>query len=679
MRISKLIIENMFAYYGRNELDLSNASKSKPITVIIGRNGYGKTSLLKSLWLLFLGPEHHLLRRIGYRERSLGWRQVVSGTDDGIYQGALNTRARRDRRSDTRYGISATIILEEDDTKAVIERYWILDGNLPNEGKLQIHIYEELLKGSEAEAFIASRFPPAVVPYFFFDGEKIQEIAESRDSERTKHIEQILGLRHAIFFEEKLNDVARNLGRARLQDNLQTELDISIAECNKIGAEIRQIESNIEYYGFDIDRLREKEQILSRRIENLTGDIGSKKSDQVGRRVSDLKAEFERRLGELRACLPIFPIFSNHGLFHLANDTAQRCYEYHHQNIDRIFEDLIQDASVQIFEKGRAPIPPLTPRQRDFLKEKLDNYLRSVIGHQENKDFPDWQLSGDRSYDLSKTFSVHIHTLKRNRENTWKSLSDLSDILQKIKKEEELHLNMQSRTESERQEISQIRSERSQILQNLDGVNRTIGDLEAEKRNLEIRQERTQENRDRLERKLQDAITNDSKATLAFRLANLVKSYRNETKKRHRTDIENRLNSRFVELFSGHRHIDRLTVDDDFVIRARDARGAEIPVIGVSHGMRQLMATALLWSITEQSRYNMPVFIDTPLARLDRDNQARLLEKYYPETSDQMILLATDSELDERKLSLIRNRTSSIYRINNQEGDAASFTPEDIE
>ena len=666
----------MFAYYGRNELDLSDTSKSKPITVIMGRNGYGKTSLLKSLWLLFLGPEHRLLREIGYRARTLGWRQVVSGTDDGVYQGALNTRARRNLGSDTRYGISATIILEEDDTEAIVERYWILDDNPSNEGKLKVYIYEKLLEGSEAEAFIAGRFPPAVVPYFFFDGEKIQEIAESRDSKRTKHIEQILGLGHAIFFEEKLNDIARNLGRARLQDNLQAELDISIAECNKIGAEIRQIESNIEHRGFDVDRLREKEQILSRRIENLTGDVGSKQSDRAGRRVNDLKAEFERRLGELRFCLPTFPVFSNHGLFHLANDTAQRCYEYHHQNVDRIFEDLIKDASVQIFEKGRSPIPPLTPRQRDFLKEKLDNYLRSVIGHHEEKDFPDWKLSGDRSYDLSKTFSVHIHTLQRNRENAWKTLSDLSDILQKIKKEEELQLNMQSHTESERQEISQIRSERNEILQDLNSVNRAIGDLEAEKRNLEIKQRRTQENRDRLELELQDAMTKDSKATLAIRLANFVKSYRNETRKRHRTEIENRLNSRFAELFSGHRHIDRLTVDDDFVIRARDVRGAEIPVIGVSHGMRQLMATALLWSITEQSRYNMPVFIDTPLARLDRDNQSRLLEKYYPETSDQVILLATDSELDERKLSLIRNRTSSIYIIDNQEGDAASFTQE---
>ena len=392
--------------------------------------------------------------------------------------------------------------------------------------------------------------------------------------------------------------------------------------------------------------------------------------------MNDLKAEFEHRLGELRYCLPTVPVFSNHGLFHLANDTAQRCYEYHHQNVDRIFEDLIKDASVQIFEKGRAPIPPLTPRQRDFLKEKLDNYLKSIIGYHEKTEFPDWKLSGDRSYDLSKMFSVHIHALQRNRENAWKTLSDLSDILQKIKKEEESQLSMQSRTESERQEISQIRLERDKILQDLDSVNRAIGDLEAEKRNLEIRQRRTRDNRARLELELQDAITNDSKATLAIRLANLVKSYRNETRRRHRTEIEDRLNSRFVELFSGHRHIDRLTVDDDFVIRARDVRGADISVIGVSHGMRQLMATALLWSITEQSRYNMPVFIDTPLARLDRDNQRRLLEKYYPETSDQVILLATDSELDERKLSLIRNRTSCIYRIDNREGDAASFTQE---
>ena len=156
MRINKLKIENMFAYYGCNELDFSDTSKSKPIVVIMGRNGYGKTSLLKSLWLLFLGPEHRLLREIGYRKHSLGPRQVILGTCDDIYQGALNTRARRDRRSNTRYGISATIVLEEDDTEAVIERYWTLNGNQSDEGRLKVYLAEELLEESEAEAFIAS-------------------------------------------------------------------------------------------------------------------------------------------------------------------------------------------------------------------------------------------------------------------------------------------------------------------------------------------------------------------------------------------------------------------------------------------------------------------------------------------------------------------------------------------
>ena len=674
MMIRKLVIENLFAYYGHNELDLSEASASRPIIVIMGRNGHGKTCLLKSLWLLFLGPEHRLLREIGYRERSLGPRQVLLGTDDDLYQGALNTRAKWEQESDRRFGVSATIVLE-DGAEAVVERYWSLNDGAPD-GKLTICMSNKLLEGPEAEAFIASRFPSAVVPYFFFDGEKIQEIAESRDSARTEHIEQILGLRHAIFFEEKLNEIARRLGRARLQENLQAELDKSVAECNKINAELRQIESNIEDQYFEIDRLQEKERILGRRIENLTGDLGLKRSEQSERRINELTSEFERRRSELiESYLPILPVFSDHALFHSASDIVQKCYEYHHQNIDRIFEDLLEEAPVQIFERGRSPTPPLTPGQRGFLKEKLVNYLRSAIGYRGKEDIPDWQLSGDRTHNLSQKFSVYVHTIQRDRDNAWKILSDLSECLRNIKTEKESRLNIQSRTESEREEISQIRSDKNEISQALDNAHRITGSLEEKKRNLIMRQKRLEDNREKIDLGLREAIRNDSKASLAIKLARFVKTYRNETRRRHRHEIEERLNTRFVELFSGHRHIERLTVDDEFVIRAQDARGSEIPVIGVSHGMRQLMATALLWSITEQSRYVLPVFIDTPLARLDRDNQERLLTKYYPETSDQVILLATDSELDQRKLSLIQNRIGSIQRIHNPEGDAASFQP----
>lgn len=61
-----------------------------------------------------------------------------------------------------------------------------------------------------------------------------------------------------------------------------------------------------------------------------------------------------------------------------------------------------------------------------------------------------------------------------------------------------------------------------------------------------------------------------------------------------------------------------------------------------------MVATALLWALKTVSNKNIPVVIDTPLGRLDADNQKSLLVNYYPCVGEQVILLPTDSELDEK-------------------------------
>ena len=64
MIFDRIIIENLFSYYGKQVFDLTGSTSDKNIALIFGRNGHGKTNFLNSLKLLFCGSEDRSLLQI---------------------------------------------------------------------------------------------------------------------------------------------------------------------------------------------------------------------------------------------------------------------------------------------------------------------------------------------------------------------------------------------------------------------------------------------------------------------------------------------------------------------------------------------------------------------------------------------------------------------------------------
>jgi len=64
MIFDRIIIQNLFSYYGKQVFDLAGATPDKNIVLIFGRNGHGKTNFLNSLKLLFCGSEDRSLLQI---------------------------------------------------------------------------------------------------------------------------------------------------------------------------------------------------------------------------------------------------------------------------------------------------------------------------------------------------------------------------------------------------------------------------------------------------------------------------------------------------------------------------------------------------------------------------------------------------------------------------------------
>lgn len=162
----------------------------------------------------------------------------------------------------------------------------------------------------------------------------------------------------------------------------------------------------------------------------------------------------------------------------------------------------------------------------------------------------------------------------------------------------------------------------------------------------------------------------EQKVKLAKQLKNYFGDYKDKLKSLRREEIEAAINKHFKELMTSHSFIDHIRVEENFGLRYENKQDNPIGMANLSAGMKQLAATALLWALKDVSGKTVPLIIDTPLARIDREHQENLLTKYYPSVGDQVIILPTDSELDKNKYSILKSYIYKEYRLENPDGES---------
>ena len=83
----------------------------------------------------------------------------------------------------------------------------------------------------------------------------------------------------------------------------------------------------------------------------------------------------------------------------------------------------------------------------------------------------------------------------------------------------------------------------------------------------------------------------------------------------------------------------------------------------LSAGEKQLMVISLLWALGICSKKKLPVIIDTPLSRLDSNHRISLITTYFPQASDQTIILSTDSEIDSHYYRLMQENVDDEFTL----------------
>ena len=158
------------------------------------------------------------------------------------------------------------------------------------------------------------------------------------------------------------------------------------------------------------------------------------------------------------------------------------------------------------------------------------------------------------------------------------------------------------------------------------------------------------------------------KITLAISRSESIRgvlaTFREKVAQRHATRLGELIGDCFNQLHRKSGVVKQVTIDvSDFSMVIHTDGNEPLAADKLSAGERQLLAIATIWAILRASGRPLPLVIDTPLGRLDSVHRQSLVSRFFAHASHQVILLATDTELDANVQTELAPFVAAEYEI----------------
>ena len=161
-------------------------------------------------------------------------------------------------------------------------------------------------------------------------------------------------------------------------------------------------------------------------------------------------------------------------------------------------------------------------------------------------------------------------------------------------------------------------------------------------------------------------LTDDSDRTLKYSnlAVQIIDRYTAALQERKTGLLAQTVTECYKKLANKSNLIDRVDIDSETLeISYYNERGKEVEKTSLSAGEKQLVVVSILWALAICSHKKLPVIIDTPLSRLDSLHRSSLITTYFPQASEQTIILSTDSEIDRDGYELIKDNVGDEFTL----------------
>ena len=627
MILKKLCLHNFGVYAGNNEFVFHG---KKPIVLIGGLNGRGKTTFLEAILLALYGKNSFVFDENGELSYGQYLRQHVNEAD-----GSLETFV------ELHFSMS-------EGADYVIKREWNSKKKRTIE-KITVYkdsVFSQFLTDNWA-MFMENVLPSGLSSFFFFDGEKIAELAVEKTNQQMKEsIKALLGITVLDHLESDLNRVVSRTARNRIDDEETTVIERLKKEKELAEERLAEVDTELEKLLIAIQNTQRKLDKANEAYIAKGGDIVAQRQELIQKR-SDARARLESSTDDLVAVagseLPLVLVreilenVRDKAEIEHDNKVMESALDKMYSMLDRYVEKtgasskdavkFLEFFSKQAGKKEKTDKLDLSDSAlaqiQVLLDQKLLDRKRSTEDEIEKRD--GWQKQADQ---LESYLSVDI---------------DEKAISKALKNIKQLELEMVE-DEAKYERLQEKRK-------NLNGSYMAVSSELSKKVEGYLKKVELNDDGERIIKYASIATT-------------IIDKYRVALQREKTIEVATTMTNCYKQLANKKTLIDRIEMDPETLdLRYLNKDGNEVPRKSLSAGEKQLMVIALLWSLAICSKRRLPVIIDTPLSRLDSVHRQALVKVYFPNASDQTIILSTDSEIDQIYYEMMKNNIDDEFTL----------------
>ena len=646
MLIKKIKAKN-FKTYLNLDLDIS-VEQDKPIILIGGANGGGKTTLFESIYGALYGLQIRNARQ---------FKELLNA-------GAIG---KEDEKITLELHFTGKVLNEEQ--QYVLTRTYLLNpsGNPVESVKLNmngtIFMYgtatppaQRADQEAQVNKIIKANLPQELSRYFLFDAMEAGNLLKEDQLNRVirENIENVMGFNKYMQMSKSAETLYQTYTAQRLniekekQEYLelveqkkklhesQTSLETKLQDALQYSVANKELYDNLKTGLNQETTIKNKIEQTKAQIENIY------KKENIFRDELD---EFVKDI-ELNVCVPKL-IEAVKTEVNLILKTKNEQEQQHNSNIAPEQIEAISKSIVQYLSENNLVLKAVTV-------EELVDYVIAKSGQKNEKD----------PYEFLEFSEVKAleGLLNMRTANSFPSINQ---------QQAELNVSLG--------QISLLEGQIEQMKQQITGRDyvllKAYEDNESSIKQLEIQIAEIKGEITKIEKRLhqfdiQTSQEPDPKYEALGKLKGFFEDVANRLLKIKKQQIELKMKQDLNINLSAYRDvIDRVELSEnlkDLTFKIYHKTGNEIYLSQLNTASKQVVIQVLLKSLHEFGDYDPPVMIDTVMGVLDETSRAIVLENYFPDLSQQTILLSSDSEIrigkDLEKIEPFISKTYTLQR-----------------